>query len=135
SRVRLPLRLRQVVCSSSRITAFLLAEAFPVNCSSSKMPATSEIHASANDNDKETKVTVTGTQPPSLGHAMGTVVVNSETKGSTRPVRKKVKSNEADRPNMSGGTPAPSEAGSSVQGYESAHERSKQNVDTVAEKE
>ncbi|KAJ8362564.1 hypothetical protein AAFF_G00368000, partial [Aldrovandia affinis] len=29
---------------------------------------------------------------------------------------------------MSGGTPAPSEAGSSVWGYESAHERSKQNV-------
>ncbi|KAJ8366878.1 hypothetical protein AAFF_G00338460, partial [Aldrovandia affinis] len=29
---------------------------------------------------------------------------------------------------MSGGTPAPSEAGSSVWGYESAHERSKQKV-------
>ncbi|KAJ8372538.1 hypothetical protein AAFF_G00281890 [Aldrovandia affinis] len=92
------------------------------------MPVTSEIHASANDNDKETKVTVTGTQPPSLGHATGTVVVNSETEGSTLPVRKRRNSIEFDHPNMSGGTPAPSEAGSSVQGYESAHKRSQQKV-------
>ncbi|KAJ8362498.1 hypothetical protein AAFF_G00371980, partial [Aldrovandia affinis] len=60
---------------------------------------------------------------------MGTVLLNSETEGSTLPVRKRRDSYDmAYRPSMSGGTPAPSEAGSSVCGYESAHERSKQKV-------
>ncbi|KAJ8355103.1 hypothetical protein AAFF_G00098040 [Aldrovandia affinis] len=59
---------------------------------------------------------------------MAMVVVNSETEGSTLPVRKRRNSIDFDPPSMSGGTPAPSEAGSSVWGYESAHERSKQKV-------
>ncbi|KAJ8351140.1 hypothetical protein AAFF_G00146540, partial [Aldrovandia affinis] len=59
---------------------------------------------------------------------MGTVLLNSETGGSTLPVRKRRNSIDFSPPTMSGGTPAPSEAGSSVQGYESAHERSKQKV-------
>ncbi|KAJ8358036.1 hypothetical protein AAFF_G00042640 [Aldrovandia affinis] len=54
------------------------------------------------------------------------VVVDSETEGSTLPVRKRRDSFGMFPPSMSGGTPAPSEAGSSVCGYESAHERSKQ---------
>ncbi|KAJ8377524.1 hypothetical protein AAFF_G00259510, partial [Aldrovandia affinis] len=65
-----------------------------------------------------------------LMERMGTVLLNSETEGSTLPVRKRRNSLDIDYcpPSMSGGTPAPSEAGSSVRGYESAHERSKQNV-------
>ncbi|KAJ8358407.1 hypothetical protein AAFF_G00441830 [Aldrovandia affinis] len=59
---------------------------------------------------------------------MATVVVDSETEGSTLPVRKRRDSFDLHPPSMSGGTPAPSEAGSSVCGYESAHERSKQKV-------
>ncbi|KAJ8366410.1 hypothetical protein AAFF_G00355640, partial [Aldrovandia affinis] len=59
---------------------------------------------------------------------MATVVVNSETEGSTLPVRKRRNSIDFYPPSMSGGTPAPSEAGSSVWGYKSAHERSKQKV-------
>ncbi|KAJ8358486.1 hypothetical protein AAFF_G00435840 [Aldrovandia affinis] len=61
---------------------------------------------------------------------MGTVVLDSETEGSTLPVRKRRNSMDIGYrpPSMSGGTPAPSEAGSSVRGYESAHKRSKQNV-------
>ncbi|KAJ8357931.1 hypothetical protein AAFF_G00054380, partial [Aldrovandia affinis] len=63
-----------------------------------------------------------------LMERMVTVGVNSETEGSTLPVRKRRDSYEYHPPTMSGGTPAPSEAGSSVWGYESAHERSKQKV-------
>ncbi|KAJ8362410.1 hypothetical protein AAFF_G00375770 [Aldrovandia affinis] len=59
---------------------------------------------------------------------MATVVVDSETEGSTLPVRKRRNSIDFRPPSMSGGTPAPSEAGSSVCVYESAHERSKQKV-------
>ncbi|KAJ8361905.1 hypothetical protein AAFF_G00412450, partial [Aldrovandia affinis] len=59
---------------------------------------------------------------------MGTVLLDSKTEGSTLPVRKRRNSIDYHPPSMSGGTPAPSEAGSSVRGYESAHERSKQNV-------
>ncbi|KAJ8377543.1 hypothetical protein AAFF_G00256390 [Aldrovandia affinis] len=63
-----------------------------------------------------------------LMERMATVVVDSDTEGSTLPVRKRRKSIDFNPPSMSGGTPAPSEAGSSVCGYESAHERSKQKV-------
>ncbi|KAJ8355301.1 hypothetical protein AAFF_G00072770, partial [Aldrovandia affinis] len=59
---------------------------------------------------------------------MAMVMVDSETEGSTLPVRKRRNSIDYHPPTMSGGTPAPSEAGSSVWGYESAHKRSKQKV-------
>ncbi|KAJ8358512.1 hypothetical protein AAFF_G00433670 [Aldrovandia affinis] len=54
---------------------------------------------------------------------MATVVVDSETEGSTLPVRKRRNSNEIIHPSMSGGSP--SEAGSSEWGHELADERSK----------
>ncbi|KAJ8361801.1 hypothetical protein AAFF_G00420390, partial [Aldrovandia affinis] len=63
-----------------------------------------------------------------LMERMVTVGVDSETEGSTQPVRKRRNSFGMSPPSLSGGTPAPSEAGSSVWGYESAHERSKQKV-------
>ncbi|KAJ8347484.1 hypothetical protein AAFF_G00193210, partial [Aldrovandia affinis] len=63
-----------------------------------------------------------------LMERMATVLVDSETEGSTLPVRKRRNSMDFNPPSMSGGSPAPSEAGSSVCGYESAHERSKQKV-------
>ncbi|KAJ8358041.1 hypothetical protein AAFF_G00041010 [Aldrovandia affinis] len=55
---------------------------------------------------------------------MATVVDDSETEGSTLPVRKRRDSFEVTPPSMSGGSP--SEAGSSEWGHELAHERSKQ---------
>ncbi|KAJ8362409.1 hypothetical protein AAFF_G00375820 [Aldrovandia affinis] len=54
------------------------------------------------------------------------VVVDSETEGSTLPVRKRRNSFEIIPPSMSGGSS--SETGSSEWGYESAHERSKKKV-------
>ncbi|KAJ8361863.1 hypothetical protein AAFF_G00416080, partial [Aldrovandia affinis] len=56
----------------------------------------------------------------------GRVSSHHKTEGSTLPVRKRRNSMDFQPPSMSGGTP--SEAGSSVRGYESAHERSKQKV-------
>ncbi|KAJ8345919.1 hypothetical protein SKAU_G00301120 [Synaphobranchus kaupii] len=56
------------------------------------------------------------------------VVVDSETEGSTLPFRKRRNSLDFYPPSLSGETPAPSEAGSSVWGYESAHERSSKTV-------
>ncbi|XP_036376381.1 GTPase IMAP family member 8-like [Megalops cyprinoides] len=53
---------------------------------------------------------------------MSKLVVDSETEGSTLPVRKRRGSMECP-PSLSGGTPAPSEAGSSVWDAELAHER------------
>ncbi|XP_036376346.1 uncharacterized protein LOC118772160 [Megalops cyprinoides] len=54
---------------------------------------------------------------------MSKFVVDSETEGSTLPVRKRRNSMEYNPPSLSGGTPAPSEAGSSVWDEELAHER------------
>ncbi|KAJ8345952.1 hypothetical protein SKAU_G00301450 [Synaphobranchus kaupii] len=59
---------------------------------------------------------------------MSKVVVTSETEGSTLPFRKRRGSLDSLPPSLSGGTPAPSEAGSSVWGYESAHKLSSKKV-------
>ncbi|KAJ8345935.1 hypothetical protein SKAU_G00301280 [Synaphobranchus kaupii] len=56
------------------------------------------------------------------------VVVTSETEGSTLPSRKRRNSFEFLPPSFSGGSPAPSEAGSSVWGYESAQKPSSKKV-------
>ncbi|XP_064176308.1 uncharacterized protein LOC135246961 [Anguilla rostrata] len=55
-------------------------------------------------------------------------VVDSETEGSTLPFRKRRNSFQFLPPSLSGGTPAPSEAGSSVWDYLSAHEVSSKKV-------
>ncbi|KAJ8343334.1 hypothetical protein SKAU_G00306630 [Synaphobranchus kaupii] len=59
---------------------------------------------------------------------MSKVVVVSETEGSTLPFRKRRSSLDFYPPSLSGGSPAPSEAGSSVSGYESAHKLSSKKV-------
>ncbi|KAJ8343329.1 hypothetical protein SKAU_G00306580 [Synaphobranchus kaupii] len=59
---------------------------------------------------------------------LSTVVVVSETVGSTLPFRKRRSSLDFLPPSLSGGTPASSEAGSSVCGYESAHKLSSKKV-------
>ncbi|XP_061080456.1 GTPase IMAP family member 8-like isoform X2 [Conger conger] len=56
------------------------------------------------------------------------IVVDPEKEGSTLPFMKRRNSFEMLPPSMSGGTPAPSEAGSSVQGYQSAHQLSSKKV-------
>ncbi|KAJ8345948.1 hypothetical protein SKAU_G00301410 [Synaphobranchus kaupii] len=55
-------------------------------------------------------------------------VVDSETEGSTLPFRKRRNSLDFNPPSLSGGNPAPSEAGSSVWDYESAHNLSSKKV-------
>ncbi|KAJ8343333.1 hypothetical protein SKAU_G00306620 [Synaphobranchus kaupii] len=57
---------------------------------------------------------------------MSKVVFYSE--GSTLPFRKRRSSLDFTPPSLSGGSPAPSEAGSSVSGYESAHKLSSKKV-------
>ncbi|XP_035254330.1 uncharacterized protein LOC118216858 [Anguilla anguilla] len=55
-------------------------------------------------------------------------VVDSETEGSTLPFRRRRNSLDLPPPSLSGGTPAPSEAGSSVWDYQSAHEVSSKKL-------
>ncbi|KAJ8345937.1 hypothetical protein SKAU_G00301300 [Synaphobranchus kaupii] len=59
---------------------------------------------------------------------MSKVVVDSETEVSALLFRKRRKSWDFHPPSFSGGSPAPSEAGSSVWGYESAHKLSSKKV-------
>ncbi|KAJ8332132.1 hypothetical protein SKAU_G00428970, partial [Synaphobranchus kaupii] len=120
---------------SSKVVSQWLKTSKPERSASSGYGTRSSVVSEAEISDRETLEQNTERKQKSfeqewsrreeeLIERMLKVVVDSETEGSTLPFRKRRKSWDFSPPSLSGETPAPSEAGDSVWGYESSHKHS-----------